>query len=755
MKEQIKYEFHPMKKLYFFLSLLLISGTTAAQQLSWRFANPYIIKVGTFDNLRFDVQVKCDVPGTYFWSGQVVLTLNNSVFTNNSTTWVINKVGDFNGTNTQGNPKYGVVKGFGGSVPNLNMGISLIGDINASPNGPNPDDFTEISTDWTTMLTITARMSDTSGDAMAGIDFVETAMNGQEFEISAADTYTGYTNPNLFDTRDLRYDLTGRFYSEVRGWSQVGNSTAAQWVNWNNNVGTTVWDGAASVNQTDNTVALAKNVLVKNGASLVIPPLKELTVSGNLINDGTVVINSSGLNANGSLIVGSSGGSGKVTYNRWMRNDDWHLFSSPVGGSITAFKSANVTGNVYEYKEPDNTWPFPSESDFLPGKGYNMEQHAAAAGTFAFTGTLSVSATRTGTAPYSVPFTSLADQDRADWGGGGWNLLGNPFTSAMNARTFITTNSASLDASYQAVYLYAGEEGTNGAYYYVATEIPGYSGGGTFNDGAATPVNYNHLQAGQGFFVLARNNGVTFSFTPDMREHHTTVPLKSAGAPWPGLQLKARSGDTENSTLIVFNENMTTGLDPGFDIGQFSAGSALEIYTALVKDNGVNFARQALPLADVSKNVVPVGVDCPGGGKVTFSAGVVPIGNGAFFLEDRITGKFTDLSKDTYSVNFPEKTAGTGRFFIHASPSTGIRPQLADPNELIVRLWTADDKLNIQGSVSEQATAEIFDILGRKILEKRLSGSTLNVLTIPSTVRGVYMVKVTDGAITCIRKVVF
>ena len=112
----------------------------------------------------------------------------------------------------------------------------------------------------------------------------------------------------------------------------------------------------------------------------------------------------------------------------------------------------------------------------------------------------------------------------------------------------------------------------------------------------------------------------------------------------------------------MYNENMTTGLDPGYDIGQLSTYPDVEIYTALVsKDNSVNFAQQALPVGDAAKSVVPVGVDAEKGGLVTFSASVRPIGNGTFYLEDKVTGTITDLSKDTYTVNLPASTAGTGR----------------------------------------------------------------------------------------------
>ena len=219
-------------------------------------------------------------------------------------------------------------------------------------------------------------------------------------------------------------------------------------------------------------------------------------------------------------------------------------------------------------------------------------------------------------------------------------------------------------------------------------------------------MNENYIQAGQGFFVLAMNDVSLFTFRPSMRGHDTDVLLlKSAKTDesWPGLQLKVRFGEKESSTLIVYNDNMTAGLDPGYDVGQFSAGPDVEIYTSLVpKDNSVNFARQALPLTDYDKNIIPVGIDTEKGGEVTFSAFTVPLENYKFWLEDRTAGTFTNLNNNTYTVTLPAKTYGTGRFFIIASTNTptGIKPLAEDTG---VRVWTSNDKVIIKGEVSDRA----------------------------------------------------
>jgi hypothetical protein len=154
--------------------------------------------------------------------------------------------------------------------------------------------------------------------------------------------------------------------------------------------------------------------------------------------------------------------------------------------------------------------------------------------------------------------------------------------------------------------------------------------------------------------------------------------------------------------------------------------------------------------------VVPLGIDSEKGGEVTFSAFTIPLNSGTFFLEDRTLGTFTDLSKDTYTVNLPAKTAGTGRFFIQSSPSTLVYyAPLRGGQGGAFRIWNVNNRVNIEGAVSNKATGAIYDLLGRKIYEARLNDSNLNTFTVPTAVRGIYLVKVSDGMKTFTQKVVF
>ncbi len=503
--------------------------------------------------------------------------------------------------------------------------------------------------------------------------------------------------------------------------------------------GTTTINGTGAQTISGSSETTFSNLVIEAAsAGTTIAAGARVTVAGSTFSpNGKLTINSDAVNNSGSLIYSGSGTpSGNVAYNRVMPASLYRYISSPVGSASLP------SGRTYWlWDEPSGAWV--ETTSCSSGLGYTMLTDG---GTVSFTGTVVTTAGQTGTAPYTTPYI----QNRTDWGGGGWNLLGNPFTSAMNASVFISSNTASLDPSYLAVYIYNGDD-----YYYIAAGVPGYEGLGTFSSGATA------VQAGQGFFVLANYNNVPFSFINTMQTHNTSVPMtKSAVAeenPWPGLQLRLQHGEKENSTLVVYNEEMTAGLDPGYDVGQMSEGAEVDIYTTLVeKDNSVNFARQALPATNCEKNIIPVGIDTEKGGQVIFSAFTVPLGDKKFWLEDRGTGIFTNLNSNTYTVALPEKTYGTGRFYIIASVNTPTAIDSPAEEDLQnLRIWSYDGKVIIKGMVSGKAVCEIYDAGGRKIVMHNLKDGEINTVTMPSTPGGVYLVRVVNGSEVTTGKVVF
>ena len=564
----------------------------------------------------------------------------------------------------------------------------------------------------------------------------------------------------------------GTWLGETNDWNDIAN-----WPVEKPTITTDVIISSSTPNQPfifSSPTAICRNLNINADASLTITPGQAVTVSGNLVNNGNIIIESAGTSSSGSLIVGSASGPGTITYHRNMREgDDYgdkHLLSAPVAGqSIADFISDNDSkiDIVRIWDEVNGVWSQVISGDFISGKGYNVNQADISDGVFSFSGPLISSASVTATSPYAESYqTRVArypanpygndDPDQIEWvtdrgwtegwGGGGWNLLGNPFTSALDAAVFISDNTISFDPFYQALYVY---DGVNGVYLYSAATVPGYPIG-TGSHGSV-------IQAGQGFMVMTNNNGVQFSFNHLMQTHGTDVTyLKSANAeePWPGLQLKVKYGDKENVTTVIYNNDMTTGLDPGYDIGQLSTGPAVEIYTTQVsEDISINLARQALPISRADTIIVPVGIDSEKGGEITFSAFTVLVGSNKFWLEDRTSATFTDLTTKSYRTIIPANTYGTGRFFIHSSTNspTGIQPQ---SEESWIRIWTYDDKVIIKGNVGERAICEIYNYRGQQVLKTNLTDGELNTVDLYSKLKGVYMVRILDGVKVYTQKVV-
>lgn len=510
-------------------------------------------------------------------------------------------------------------------------------------------------------------------------------------------------------------------------------------------------------------------------ATLTIEPGARLTINtGGTLTAGTLTINSTGTANSGSLVnMGTVNGT--LVFNRPLlaqnAGGDFQLVASPVLSNADPNTEDIVRAKAWN--EVTGLWSNGLITDVVNGRGYNLKQTTSGDGIVTFRGqlpadnTIEIDATcpfigaydgtlagyNTRTYVSNTSSNSGTPRDGGDyWGGGGWNLLGNPFASALNVGEFIDYNNGTswtdsqFDPSYVALYIH---DGSAGSYKYVSNST-GWEGGDYLDQ--------PDIPAGQGFFVLAMDDLSTFTFTRDMQVHDATVPmLKSTGDDnrWPGLQLKVKLGTAEKSTLIVYGDGMSPNLDPGFDVGQFGATAGINIYTTLSgQDNGVNFSRQALPVNDPGANKIPVGVDTETGGEVTFSAVTRQVGTNRFWLEDRLTGIYTDLTAKSYTVTLPADNYGTGRFFIIASVNTPTRTEKPSEEESGLRIWTSGGKVIIKGQVSEEANCVIFDMNGNRVIERVLEDQIINTLDVPSGLRGVFFIRVTDGLKVTNKKVV-
>ncbi len=619
----------------------------------------------------------------------------------------------------------------------------------------------------------TAQLSDASGSFSSPVELSSSESDGSENQSLTATIPAGTVAGSGYRIRvisdspavagsDNGSDISVRSPGRWTGVTSTDWNTASNW-----SCGMVPVSGEVVIDNAENEPVITAAVscgdlTILPGASLWVMPSGSLSITGDLTVSGSLTIESDN-SFSGSLIVAGTS-TGNVTYNRYMPADNfYHYISSPVNSSLLP-----TTGTFWAWDEESGGWGDPV-TDCENGKGYTLRTNGS---TVTFSGSVVTESDIIASSPYYSVYTDGTPEDyaarwasgRTDFGGGGWNLLGNPFTSALKIGGeggFLDANdgdgtiaSNRFDPNYVAVYIYNGD-----SYFYRGKDVS-FPDPVIDEDPANQMFGFDNIQAGQGFFVLAMQDGVTFHFDRSMQTHdNPTTMLKSAKVeePWPGVQLKVRYGSKERITTIVYNEQMTAGLDPGYDVGLLSAGPDVEIYTTLAKDDDkVSFVRQALPLSDFDKNIIPVGLDSEKGGKVTFSAFVVPPGDYKFWLEDRETGTFTDMNTNTYAVTLAAETFGTGRFFIYASKTTpagsGLLSQ--DPTLLNIRVWTSHNKMIIEGALSDRSIASVYDLHGNSILETSLNGGSYNTVNLPPEDRGVYVVKVTDGAKIYVQKIV-
>lgn len=187
-------------KLLFLAVFAFMAFGAIAQNpvLSWRFNNAQVIPG---DSVRFDVEMKCDVPGTFHSSTQVYFNYNTLAF----------------GENIAGTPpgyadrkirweKLALLQGAVATSPKYNV-------VNAANNKPyrfaiiieaqftvaNPLFMNEVTTDWQGYMRFTIAISDMN--ELAGIEFVPNdggvgLMNGGQYYVDATHpNETKYGNP--------------------------------------------------------------------------------------------------------------------------------------------------------------------------------------------------------------------------------------------------------------------------------------------------------------------------------------------------------------------------------------------------------------------------------------------------------------------------------------------------------------------------------------------------------------------------------
>lgn len=460
---------------------------------------------------------------------------------------------------------------------------------------------------------------------------------------------------------------------------------------------------------------------VSSSATLRLQSGSKLTTSGNLVNNGTLVVeNGASLlpNENGTV---SGNGTFQVKRNGQSSNLRVNYWSSPVENAnlATVFSAANPV-DIYQFQPGGNTvaaWQQASGT-MTAGRGYSV----AGAGNVTFTG--------------KVNHDDY--QPVATLGTSGYYLLGNPFPAPLSADAFLNFNGpAGLGTTGGTLYFWSQQQHASGSNFSAGDYAVWAGGTGVAGSGsnAGSQVPNGEIGVAQGFFVRGGSLQLNVQVKKDMRSTGTSGQFFRTSGPVSRFWLNAQGEQQGFSQLaVVFRNDATIGDDPAFDAPRMSTGSPLVFSTLQGQDA---LAIQAIPHTALQQpGSLPCLFHLVNSQLVTFkldSVDALPSGVD-LWLEDRDKGRFFNLMRDSINLRL---TAGTytQRFYLHWIPqmSTSVIEQATESVSVFTHAGQLFIKQAVPGTV-----IELFAINGQLLHRVELTESS-HTWTLPQS--GIYLVR--------------
>jgi len=402
---------------------------------------------------------------------------------------------------------------------------------------------------------------------------------------------------------------------------------------------------------------------IANG-TLFINPGTYLTNNGNTLIDasGTLYIRSDTTGTGSFVDNGTITQTGNAIVERYTSGDNFTYISAPMAdvpsSQITGIES-NTNPNFYSYDETaQSTWNGGNHDDItgwtrppvLVADSLEVTRGYGIYYPYNVIYKMSGSTLNTGNiSSITVTYTDYSDIDTAYEG---WNLIGNPYPSKLDAEAFLNANS---DYIISAVYLW--DEPADNVYssddYAVWSPTGAVAGGGG-------NVPDQMIDVGQGFFVKVKSTvssaNLTFDNSMRVADGRNTFFKEGTLNSLPKVWLNLANEDTSlvNQILLVDNEYSSKGYDD-YDIYKNEGNSKIAFYSLIGSDR---FIIQNVPaLADSVE--IPLGYRVADAGIYVISIAKTENDDNLLdlILYDKVTGQETDLTKDDYVF-----TTDAGRF---------------------------------------------------------------------------------------------
>lgn len=483
-------------------------------------------------------------------------------------------------------------------------------------------------------------------------------------------------------------------------------------------------------------------ITVNNSASVILED------SANLVQEGSTNTNS------GNIIVKRTA--------KPMKRFDYTYWSSPVANqSLHAFSPTTFFDKFHSWNPGSGTqagyWQVhPSNGASVPmvaGKGYIVRAPqsfpVATVNSENFVGNFN-GVPNSGDIQIAIAGNSSASVQK-------WNLIGNPYPSALNIDYFFN-DSFNTSNIYGTIYLWthntpisANNSGTSDLNY-AASDYASYNGVGGTATSAATqnPLNpvinpspnnavpNGFIASGQSFFIRGKSN-TNVRFTNAMRVRNNNnqffrignVENQSTSVEKNRFWLNLRNTQGAfHQTLVGYVSGATNDLDDNFD-GELFGGNFVSIYSVLA-DKKMTIQGKAVPFENT--DTVQLGITTTIAGNFSISLDNF---DGLFesqdiLLKDNLLNLVHNLKTGGY-----EFTSGIGTFnerfeIVYQSETLGNNTPDFNTNSIVI--YKNDKTIIVNSGISTISNVQVFDIQGRLLYDgKNVNNSETIIRNLPPT----------------------
>ncbi|MBW1657836.1 Ig-like domain-containing protein [Flavobacterium quisquiliarum] len=336
---------------------------------------------------------------------------------------------------------------------------------------------------------------------------------------------------------------------------------------------------------------------------------------------------------------------------------------------------------------------------------------------------------------------------------GKWNLIGNPYPSAISAAQFLADNSG-VGTLYFWAHVNLPQKGADGLYHYnddfIAVNSMGSIevGNGISFDGyigvaqgfiikpPTTTIVYNNKQREAG------NNSQFFKTAESSVERHRI---------WLNISDKK---DVFKQILVGYATGATNTLDADFDAVSMSSNTLVDFYSI---NSSKKLVIQGRTLPFVNTDVVTFGYMVAKQGDYTIS---IDHADGIFnngqdiYLEDKTTGKITNLRLADYTFTSAAGTFNSRFVMRYTNKTLGVDDFENSEDGVLVSVKSKI--INVNSAVQNISEVQIYNIGGQSLYtNNKIDSNDLQISNLQSSNQVLLVKVILENGATVTKKIIF